>query len=205
MNEGIDLHFRPATYFAPASADERVLSDVKGSVLRTALRGILSRGRSSEARRRLGLISPSGPRERSVERQLGAVHPMYMGGNYLPDADSSEVEVARITIRSTTYDTTCVYARLEGGTIHYRVVDEYGGDTLKEPNATTTVAPMTLGEFADFFLKAWRLANVVEYNYEGDLDGALGFFWAESAFYPQLDHLCRQRVREHYAQNLASS
>ena len=46
---------------------------------------------------------------------------------------------------------TSVYARSEGGAIHYRVVDEYGGDTLQGPAEAKTVAPMTLGEFADFY------------------------------------------------------
>ncbi len=93
---------------------------------------------------------------------------------------------------------TCVYARPEDGVIHYRVVDEYGGDTLQGPSETTTSAPMTLGEFMDFFLTAWPLIEVLEMNYEDDMDGALGFFSADSDFYPELDRLCRQRVREHF-------
>jgi hypothetical protein len=63
---------------------------------------------------------------------------------------------------------------------------------------------MTLREFADFFLAAWPLLNVVESN-EEDLEGALRFFSVQSGFYPQLDELCRQRVLEHYARNLPSS
>jgi hypothetical protein len=34
-----------------------------------------------------------------------------MGGEYLPDLIPNEVEIARITIASTTQDVTCVYAR----------------------------------------------------------------------------------------------
>jgi hypothetical protein len=33
-------------------------------------------------------------------------------------------------------------------------------------------------------------------NFEGDVEGMLGFFVAESDFYPHLDALCRQRVLE---------
>ncbi len=35
-------------------------------------------------------------------------------------------------------------------------------------------------------------------NYEGDLDSMLGFFWADSAFYPQFDALLRLRVVENF-------
>lgn len=75
------------------------------------------------------------------------------------------------------------------------MVDEYGGDTLHGRTETITQEPMTLGEFADFFLKAWPLIDVLEMNFEDDLEGALGFFTADSSFYPEFDALCRERVR----------
>ena len=129
---------------------------------------------------------------------LESVHPMFMGGNYLPDTEDGEVEIARISIRSTTFDVTSVYAKPVDGAIHYRVVDEYGGETLQGPSSEVTSEPMTLGEFADFFLTAWPLIEVLEANYENDVESALGFFTAESDFYPELDRLCRQRVRGHF-------
>ena len=82
-----------------------------------------------------------------------------MGGNYLPDTEDGEVEIARIRIKSTTFDVTSVYARAEGGAIHYRVVDEYDGDTLQGETEARTDKPMTLGEFTDFFLEAWPLMD----------------------------------------------
>jgi hypothetical protein len=36
-------------------------------------------------------------------RPTRALHPMFMGGNYLPDTDEGEVEIARIEIASTTF------------------------------------------------------------------------------------------------------
>jgi hypothetical protein len=129
---------------------------------------------------------------------LGAVLPMLMGGNYLPDTETGEVEIARIRIRSTTFDVTCVCARPVDGEIHYRVVDEDGGETLQGTAEARTRAPMTLGEVADFFLGAWPLLEVLEMNSEGDLEGRLDFFSAESEFYPDFDRLCRQRVVERF-------
>ena len=91
---------------------------------------------------------------------------------------------------------TCVFARAEKGLIHYRVVDEYDGDTLSGPNEMTSDKPLTLGELTDFFLNAWSLVDVLEMNFEDDVESALGFFIARSEFYPDLDTLCRLRVIE---------
>ena len=121
---------------------------------------------------------------------------MMMGGNYLPAEEDGEVEIARIEIASTTFDVTCVFARSHNGNIRYRVVDEYEGDTLSEAFEMTSDKPLTLGELTDFFLTGWPLVDVLEMNFDDDLESALGFFEAKSEFYPDLDRLCRQRVIE---------
>ena len=41
--------------------------------------------------------------------------------------------------------------------------------------------------------------GVLEMNYENDLDGMLGFFSGDSAFYEEFDALLRERVRSAYA------
>jgi len=64
-----------------------------------------------------------------------------MGGEYLPNLKPKEVMVARITIASTTQDVTCVYARRTKHRIHYRVVDEYSGDTLSDRRTRSSVKP----------------------------------------------------------------
>ncbi len=117
-----------------------------------------------------------------------------MGGEYLPDLDETELSIASISIQSTTGDVTSVYARRGEGCIHYRVVDEYGGDTLTGVTERTSEKPLSLGELCDFFLDAWPLIDVVQMNYEGDLDAMLGFFSGDSEFYAQFDELLRERV-----------
>lgn len=47
-----------------------------------------------------------------------------------------------------------------------------------------------------FIERARPLAEVVLSAFEGYLKQALEFFWAESAFYPDLDALCGERVRK---------
>lgn len=194
MSAGIDLHARPRTYFRPQPLERHLLSKVKGAVLRRRLQALLDAGGHAEVRSLLAAANiPAADR-----KALEAFHPMFMGGNYLPDTEHGEVEIARIRIRSTTFDVTCVHARPVDGGIHYRVVDEYDGETLQGTTEARTDAPMTLGEFADFFLGAWPLLDVLERNFEDDLEGRLDFFDAESEFYPDFDRLCRQRVIERF-------
>lgn len=201
MKPKIDLRYRPRTYFRPQKLEAYILSKVKGAVLRKKLRALFDEGRHAEVRQLADDLAFSA----SDRKALEGLHPMYMGGNYLPDAEDGEVEIARISTRSTTFDVTSVYARTEDGTIHYRVVDEYGGNTLQGPSETQTTQPMTLGEIAGFFMTAWPLISLLEMNFEDDVERALGFFSADSDFYPDLDRLCEQRVRKHFRKRKADA
>jgi hypothetical protein len=195
MSGSIDLDFRPGTYFGPHRLEQYLLSRVKGAVVRNRLKALFAAGRHAEV---MSLLDGDGISERD-RKALEAMHPMFMGGNYLPDTEQGEVEIARIRIASTTFDVTSVYAKRDGDVIRYRVVDEYGGDTLEGPSGMESDQPLTLGELTDFFLTAWPLLDVLEMNFEGDGDSSLGFFVAESDFYPQFDALCRERVVAHFA------
>ena len=112
-----------------------------------------------------------------------------MGGEYLPDSDSNEVEIARITIASTTQDVTCVYAKRVAGGIDYRVVDEYEGMTLDDETARRTSEPMALSELVQFFMTAWDLRMVLDANFVENCyprSYARGFIVdASSSFYAQ--------------------
>jgi len=195
MSTEIDLDYRPETYFQPKKLERHLLSKVKGTVLRRELQALVDAGRDAAVR---ALLTPNGVPP-VIRKAYESIHPMYMGGNYLPDPEDGEVEIARITLKSVTYDVACVYARPDGGAIHYRVVDEYGGETLQGTTEARTERPMTLGELTDFFLAAYSLLEVLERNFPDDLDARLDFFIAESEFYPDFDRLCRQRVIESFS------
>jgi hypothetical protein len=192
MTEAIDIHYRPKSYFNPQRLEAYLISQVKGAAVRKKLEKLLAEGRHDELK---SLLGKEGVPE-SALKALESVHPMFMGGNYLPDTEEGEVEIARIEIASTTFDVTCLFAKQNNGRILYRVVDEYEGDTLTGPSEMTSEKPLTLGEMADFFLGAWSLIDVLEMNFEEDMESALGFFTAKSDFYPNFDKLCRQRVAE---------
>ncbi|NDE54621.1 MAG: hypothetical protein EB069_08595, partial [Actinobacteria bacterium] len=130
---------------------------------------------------------------------LSRLHPSFMGGEYLPDQDPQEVEIARIVIRSTTRDVTCVYAAPHGKRIAYRIVDEYGGDTLSGPDRLISNKPLTLGALRTFFLSGWDLLQVLDYNgeyWDYNEDQVLDFIVeASSDFYPEFGQAVMQKVQ----------
>lgn len=182
----IDTSLRPTSYFWPVSPENHAVTRIKGSLETVGM---------SELPDEVTRPSPS-----TAERKTsGQVHRVMIGGEYLPNMHGAEFEIARIEINSTTYDVTSLYARPGKSRIHYRVVDEYDGETLANVRTRTSMKPLTLGELAAFFLGAWDLMMVLEANFDSDLEGMLRFFRASSPFYPAFDQLLRQRVMEHYS------
>jgi len=130
-------------------------------------------------------------------RAIGRLHPDFLGGQYLPDLSPSEVMIARITIASTARDVTSVYARRGRSRIHYRVVDEYEGDTLSEKRTRTSTRPLTLGQLETFFNGAWPLLAVLDMNFADtgyDLGEMPRLVDVDSQFCPDLEELYVQRI-----------
>ena len=193
---GIDLEYRPASYFWATERGITLLSDIKGAERRKLYAQALEAGQGDEVPDPLIRASLT-DQDRAC---LGSIHPAFMGGEYLPDRSNQEVEIARITIASTTQDVTCVYARQVGNRIHYRVVDEYEGMTLDEPVTRTSTQPLKLKELVAFLLKSWNLMACLDVNFEGHghhRDEVQGFIVdASSSFYAEFDDLVRARVDE---------
>ncbi|MCC5863471.1 MAG: hypothetical protein JJT93_16355, partial [Gammaproteobacteria bacterium] len=66
------------------------------------------------------------------------------GGDFLPRLRRNEVEIARLSLESTTWDVISIRARRAGKRIAYRVVDEYGTDYKIRPKISAR--PLTLGQ-----------------------------------------------------------
>ena len=188
------MHYRPRDYFGRHDLQTTLLTQVKGTVRRKALREALEAGQIEEVPDAIKSAALS----EGTRQYAGSLHPSFMGGEYLPTVKMAEVEIARIRIDSTTGDVTSLYARLVGQRISYRVVDEYQGDTLSGRTQRTSGRPLTMGQMIDFFLGAWDLYLCLESNFDGDLDAMLGFFVGESEFYPYFDSELRRRVREKF-------
>jgi len=187
----IDLDFRPRSYFWPLSAETHLLSTIKGAERRAMVETILNAG-DLAALNEFITKSSLNQDERSA---FGRLHPTFMGGEYLPDLQEGEIEIARINIASTTSDVTSVYAHRTEEGIGYRVVDEYNGDTLSGKTTRLSTQPLTLGELTEFFLKAWPLQAVLDVN-DMEEEEAQRFVRPSSAFYPSFGSLIRQKIRE---------
>lgn len=190
---GIDLSFRPKSYFWPMGLETHLLSRIKGAERKAVVEALIQAGRLDDI---FDFLAKSALDDE--ERQaIGRVHPAFMGGEYLPDLADNEVEIARITIASTTQDVTSVFALRGRNRIHYRVVDEYGGETLSGTPTRTSVRPLALGELEAFFNAAWSIYDVLEMNFGDDgyePERVLAFTSASSQFYPQFGRLYAARI-----------
>jgi hypothetical protein len=189
------LSYRPQDYFGRHDEQFTLMTRVKGTMRREALMRALDEGQINDAPAAIKAAALS----HEVRQLIGRIHPAFMGGEYLPTVTEREIEIGRISIQSTTGDVTCVYARLVGQRIAYRVVDEYGGETLSDRARRTSMKPLTMGQLIEYFLDAWDLYNCLDCNFGGDLEGMLGFFTAESEFYPCFDETVRDLVRQKFA------
>ncbi len=191
---GVDLAFRPTSYFWPLGLEKHLLARIKGAERKAALKRLIDARRVDEIPSFLAQSALS-----EADRQsLGRIHPAFMDGEYLPDLTANEVAIMRTTIASTTQDVTSVYARRGRRRIYYRVVDESSGDTLSEKRTRTSLQPLTLGELEAFFNGACSIFDVLEMNFGDDgfdLDRMLRFVvGVESQFYSQIGELYTQRI-----------
>ncbi|MFL5489953.1 MAG: hypothetical protein ACJ8AV_00970, partial [Gemmatimonadales bacterium] len=145
----------------------------------------------------------------STRAELGATHPSWLGGEYLPDYLPGEVEIARIVLDSVTQDVISFRARRRrhGRRILYRVVDEYCdneiGPWICRP--ASSAQPLTLAGMiqlidtarsADFAEQEGSLPDLLRGIQEGCEPEELGEFVAvESDFYPQLSGYYRRQAR----------
>lgn len=99
-----------------------------------------------------------------VRKQRGQIHPMFMGGEYLPDYKHREVEIARIELQSTTYDVISLRARPSGSRIRYTMVDEYGNDFEYKLPQHTSRRPFSLRELIQFLDSTEQLGSEPKWN-----------------------------------------
>jgi hypothetical protein len=132
----------------------------------------------------------------------GAIHPLLMGGEYLPDLNCEEVEIARITLASVTGDQISIRATRLDGTICYSVVDEY--ETEYALPASQSAEPLTMAELVALIDGTEHpddssCGGLVKSHWnfmdsEGASAGeAIRFVQVESGFYPGLSaHYARE-------------
>lgn len=190
----IDYSWRPEGYFEPTDPEDLMLSRITGAARREAVRKMVRDGGMDAVPEGFGNEELS-ERHRTA---WGRIHPMCMGGEFLLPCEPGELEIARLTIRSTTYDVLSVRAKRTKNRIRVRVDDEYDGETLNRKHTCTSVLPLSLGRLLDLVITGWDFFECLEHNYPDDLEGQLGFFWGESRLYPEFDEGLRERVTEYF-------
>lgn len=202
---GIDLAFRPRSYFGPIPAETHLLAHTTGNERREFLRAQLASDGDDPM---LDLLA--GLFEGLDRESLGRIHPALMGGEYLPPFLENETEIARISLASTTADQISVRAlRLPDG-IAYRIVDEYEEMSLGYVcQPARSEIPLTLEELIGLVDGALPdggaalshlYANVAADA--GDPRRLRHFVQVSSEFYPQLASHYDQRIAAWFAENV---
>ena len=185
----IDYSQRPANYWNEEEILALLLRNVKGRERRKMIRAYYQEGRLQE-------LDETFLRETLSEQerdQLGKIHPMFMGGEYLPDYLNGEVEIARIELQSTTADVISIRARPKRNRIYYRIVDEY--DTPFALRRKSSQRPLTLRELVrliddtehpDIGVGLGLCYNEMNAEGLGERESLRHFSRVSSDFYPQL-------------------
>lgn len=201
----IDMDFRPASYWADQDPIEAVVQNIKGQNRREMACDFLA----GDMPKSFGGIDESliaDTLSSDARASLGAVHPRFMGGEYLPDYSSSEVEIARLVLQSSTQDVYSFRARRArpGARTYYRLVDEYDTKfTLRPASSTRPLALRGLVRLIDSTASdeldtmgwplvegfaAWQLENSESAREAAD------FVSVESAVYLELHEYFARRM-----------
>ena len=141
----IDYTQRPQSYWDDSSVLHATLRNVKGENRRRLIRDFHSLEQLDKVEPGLAKDILSTPEREN----LGRIHPTFLGGEYLPDYQATETEIARIVLDSTLRDVISLRARrTKTGLLRYSIVDEYEGEFFypKLPSRD----PLTLGQIVDW-------------------------------------------------------
>ena len=138
--KGIRYGFQPKSYWVETDPLSAILRNVTGENRRQMITDYWVSGRIDE----LDVSLLHDEVDDDTRTNIGRIHPSFMGGEFLPSYLAGEIEIARITLKSTTSDVISLRARPIPEGIAYRIIDEYGAKfTLPIPSSTE---PLTLAE-----------------------------------------------------------
>ncbi len=189
--KGIDLSFRPDTCWPESPNREQLLVRIKGQARRELVCHVLK----EYGLRGINAFNGIDDLPNDTRRHWGGIHPWYMGGEYLPSLAEGEVEIARISLASGTYDQHSIRALQDGTVIRLSVVDEY--ETEYELAFREALQPLSFAELIRLIDGSRNPDDHVDgglvqapwnsrYSEDGDSEGAVAFVSLESAFYPDL-------------------
>ena len=189
---GIKYSFRPKSYWGEDNVLQALLRDVKGAERRKMIKYFYKEGNFQELEETFTKPSLS----EDERKRLGAIHPMFMGGEYLPDCNAGETEIARVTLRSTMQDVISIRAKEEDGELHYSVTDEYDDHKFRLWR-DTSLEPFSLKDMIEFLDKSSQGIGYpgglsLSYNNSNadsglDRESLEDFTTISSEIYPQLE------------------
>jgi hypothetical protein len=195
----IDLDFTPRSYFIERDLKLALPSDILGRARRDMARRLVADGEDPPAEM---LVAALTERDRVA---AGRVHPMFMGGEYLPHMGAREVEIARISLQSVTSDQISVRARRRGARIAYSIVDEYESAYVEyEPRPRTSTRPLSMRRLVELLDGACpdggavMSQTVLLIPHVGSPDELHHFTSVESDFYPDLGRYYAGRFEQYF-------
>jgi hypothetical protein len=150
---GIDLAYRPASYFWALDANLLLPSGIAGEARRKLFRARIEAGVTVHDGLEVELL------DEAMKMAWGRIHPSHMGGEYLPPLRKGEVEIARISLASVTADQISVRARRVRERIRYRIVDEYSFKYVCRPASSD--APLSLRELIALMESASDAGSII--------------------------------------------
>ena len=196
----IDYGYRPSSYWEDETPAQAILKNIKGDFRREEIRKALAKGELEEIPQEILRDTISD----NLRKATGRIHPRFMGGEYLPDYREDEVEIARISLASTTNDIISIRARRgRTGLIRYSIADEYNGDFTYVLSRKTSRQPLTLRQLVSFLENSSQnevpgdlITGYNDLNNEwlDDRDSLRHFTRISSEFYPQLSAHCEHAL-----------
>jgi len=204
-----DMDYRPGSYWG---CSQEGFTNIKGEMRRRYLLGAIETG-NMDLLSRSCLSDELSNEERHF---IGAIHPVFMGGEYLPGYKNGELEIARVSLESVTYDVFSIRARkLYDNRIAYRIVDEYEVKFRCHP--AKSKRPLTMAEIISFIdsvemdgspdanpgmTNSYRDSNYcIDSNME-DLEELVSFVHVTSLYYPDLESWYEDEAWEWYLDRL---
>lgn len=194
----IDYGYRPSSYWDDDTPAQAILKNIKGDFRREEIRKALAKGELENIPQEILRDTIS----ENLRKATGRIHPRFMGGEYLPDYREDEVEIARISLASTTNDIISIRARRDRtGVIRYSIADEYNGDFTYVLSRKTSRQPLTLRQLVSFLDKSSQnevpgnlITGYNDMNNEwlDDRDSLRHFTRISSEFYPHLSTHCER-------------
>jgi len=192
-----DLDFRPDSYWYTIGTNSETATKVKGGLRRQTAKDLRELGIHDSV-----ICSESLSREQLAT--VGRIHPMFMGGEYLPDLYPDEVEIARAIMKSVTMDVISIRAWRTKRRIFYRIVDEYEDEGASKYRLTqkTSTKPLTTRQMINMIDNAQGNGGLIgharqmNYDYSGNAEDLFDFASISSEFYPQLSRWYDQANEE---------